>query len=95
MSRVAALLLLAWRQNEVPATVALVETGGPDVLRVDERHQVDRIGIGGKRLILPVREVRPADDLVEDAFGITVHRLVHEIVVDQGRCACNASKSAS
>ena len=55
----------------------------PDVLRVEERHEVDRVGVGRERLVLPGQRPRPVDDLVEVAARPVDHRLEHELVVDR------------
>ena len=34
------------------------------VLGVEERHEVDDVGIGRQRLVLPVEQAGPVDDLV-------------------------------
>ena len=36
----------------------------PDIFRVDERHEVDRVGVGRQGLVLPVERTGPVDDLV-------------------------------
>src|SRR3984885_4665631 len=35
-----------------------------NILRIEKRHQVDGVRVGGKRLIFPIEEARPEDDLV-------------------------------
>ena len=55
---------------EPPSAGGISSTIGPDVLRVEERHEVDRVGVRRQRLVLPVRQARPVDDLVEGAPGL-------------------------
>jgi hypothetical protein len=59
-----------------------------DVLRVEEGHEVDGVGVGSKGLILPVEQARPIDDLVATLAGLGVvdHGLVHAVEV-HGGCA--------
>ena len=47
--------------------------------RVKEGHEVDGVGVGRQRLVLPVQQARPIDDLVPAALRLGRHRLVHEI----------------
>ena len=105
--------VVAGRQNQVLAALALVHAAGSDildgglpvvhdaavehavvgrrnlqhhradVLRVDERHQIDHVGIRRERLVLPVEQARPVENLVEAAFDLADHLLVHEVVVDR------------
>jgi hypothetical protein len=53
-----------------------------DILSIEEGHEVDRVGIRRERLVFPIQEARPVDDLVPRAFGLADHGLVHEIGVD-------------
>jgi hypothetical protein len=53
----------------------------PHVFRVDERRQVDRIGVRSQSLDLPVRKARPVGDLIEAAL-VARQCLVHELEVD-------------
>ena len=54
----------------------------PDVLGVVEREDVDRVGIGRERLVLPRQRPRPVDDLVEVAAAL-LRRIEHELRVDR------------
>ena len=54
---------------------------GTGVLGVEERHQIDHVGIRCERLVLPVRQAPPVDDLVGLAAELE-HLLVHEVVID-------------
>ena len=54
----------------------------PDILGVVEGHEIDRVGVGRERLVLPTDGPRPIDDLVEVAFGV-VHRLEHQLGIDR------------
>ena len=47
--------------------------------RVDERHQIDRVGARREHLILPVGRTRPVHDLVERARRVASHRLRHHV----------------
>lgn len=40
----------------------------PRIFSVDERHQVNRVGIGSQRLVFPVGKTGPIDDLIESSF---------------------------
>ncbi len=55
------------------------------VFRVEERHEVNRVGVRGEGLVLPVKETRPVDDPVTTLACLSVmdHRLVHAVEVDR------------
>jgi hypothetical protein len=55
---------------------------GTGILGVEERHQIDHVGIRCERLVLPVWKARPVDDLVGLAAELE-HLLVHEVVIDR------------
>jgi hypothetical protein len=70
-------------------TVPLITPGRRDfqhhwtgVLRVEERHQIDHVRIRRERLVLPVRQARPIDNLIGLALGAADHRLKHPVEVD-------------
>ena len=65
---------LSWRQ---------VEDDRP-VLGVEERHEVERVGVRHQRLVVPVQGLSPVDDLVHLARRLAEHLLTHQIVVDRG-----------
>lgn len=54
----------------------------PDILRIEEGEDVNRIRIWSQRLVFPAERSRPIDDLVEVRFGI-LHRLKHQLCVDR------------
>jgi hypothetical protein len=51
------------------------------VLRIEERHEVYHVGIGRLRLVFPIREPRPQDDLVVLSLQ-AYHRLIHQGEID-------------
>jgi hypothetical protein len=55
----------------------------PDILRVEEGHEVDRVRIGRQCLVFPIERARPVDELIDLTFGLSEHLLKHEIVVDR------------
>ena len=56
---------------------------GPDILGVEEGHEVDHVGVGRERLVFPVRQTRPIDDLIGLALGAADHRLKHQVEIDR------------
>ena len=52
------------------------------VLRVEESHEVDDVRIGRQRLVSPVEQSGPVDDLVGLAAEFE-HLLVHEVIIDR------------
>ena len=53
------------------------------VLGIEERHQINHVGIRSERLVLPVRQARPIDDLIGLTLGAADHRLEHQLRVDR------------
>ena len=49
----------------------------PRLLRIEEGHHVNRVRVWGKRLVLPGRQARPIDDLVDIALRIAERFLQH------------------
>ena len=69
------------RERKFAATSSALPLFSMERLRVDEGHQVDGVRVRRQRLVLPVGQRRPVDDLVERRFQ--AHgRLVHQIEVD-------------
>ena len=54
----------------------------PDILRIEERHEIDHVRVGRERLVPPVQQTGPKEDLVELALHLADHLLVHEVIVD-------------
>jgi hypothetical protein len=50
--------------------------------RIEEGREINDVGVGRKRLGLPIEQARPIQHLVFFAFGLTQHSLVHEIHID-------------
>jgi hypothetical protein len=67
-----------------------LQNHGTGVLGVEERHQIDHVGIRCERLVLPVRQARPVHDLVGLAAELE-HLLVHEVVMTAGMPQMTAS----
>ena len=55
----------------------------PDVLGVEECHEVERVWVWSKGLVLPIERPAPVDDLVHLARRLGEHFLQHQVVVDR------------
>jgi hypothetical protein len=53
-------------------------------MRIEERHEVDRIGVRRQRLVHPVERTAPIDDLINLGLRLSQHFLPHQFVVDGG-----------
>src|SRR6478736_8747239 len=53
------------------------------ILRVEEGHEVDDIGVGSQGLVAPVEQTRPVNNPVGLATELK-HLLVHEVGIDRG-----------
>jgi hypothetical protein len=61
------------------------------VLRVEERHQINHVGIRRERLVFPIRQARPIDHLIGLALGAADHRLKHRSRLTAGMPQITAS----
>lgn len=68
-----------------------IRAGGRDldhdrahVLRAEEAHEIERVGVRRERLVMPVERTAPVDDLVHLAGRLGQHLLEHQVVVDHG-----------
>ena len=67
----------------------------PNIPGVEEGHEIQRVGIGRQRLVLPVQRLAPIDHLVHFPWRLGQHFLQHEIVVDDGHAPDHSLDSAA
>ncbi len=58
-----------------------IENNGT-IPRGEESHEIESIGIGRQRLVLPIQWPAPIDDLPNLAWRLGQHLLAHQVIID-------------